>query len=159
MNNFIVILISLLVSVPVFGQKKKTKKCTKTIETTMQPISKNKLQEGLIYLKEGENIFLKDQQMNVTFKQITEDSRCPENARCVWQGVATAKIELMGTYTRPVTLTINDIDMPDKGYSRKVFFNGYQITLEHLSPNRVAGQEKKLKGLYKIGLRFEKTTK
>lgn len=108
-----------MVSVPVFD-KMKQKNATKTIETTMQPTPKNKLQEGLVYLKEGENI-LKDQQMNVTFKQITEDSRCPENARCVWQGVATAEIELMGTYTRPVILTINDIDMPDKGYSRKAF--------------------------------------
>ena len=94
--------------------------------------------------------------MNVTFKKITEDSRCPENARCIWQGVATAEIELMGTYTRPATFSINDIDMPDKGYSRKIIFNGYQITLEHLSPNRVAGQEKNLKGSYKIGLKFEK---
>jgi hypothetical protein len=156
MKNFIVILLALLISVPVFSQKKKNRKCTKTSKINT---IKSTTQDGLIYLKEGENIFLQDQQMNVTFKQITEDSRCPENARCVWQGVATAEIELMGTYTRPVTLTINDIDMPDKGYSRKVFFNGYQITLEHLSPNRVAGQEKKLKGLYKIGLRFEKTTK
>ena len=44
--------------------------------------------------------------MNVTFKGVSEDSRCPEGAQCIWAGVALAQVEVMGTSTRPMTLNL-----------------------------------------------------
>lgn len=111
----------------------------------------------IFYLSEGENIFLNDEQMNVTFKGVSEDSRCPQGTNCIWQGAATAQIELMGTYTRPVTLSLNTLDDTAKGFAKSKKFNGYAVTLETLTPypsNSESGRN--LKGKYRIGLRIGK---
>ncbi|AZI34194.1 hypothetical protein [Kaistella carnis] len=112
---------------------------------------------GVIYLKEGENKFLKEYDMNVTFKRLVEDSRCPKGVQCVWAGNATAEIELMGTYTRPVTLKISTTDNASKGYYTTQEFNGYAISLVEVTPETTSAKGfNALKGSYKIALKFEK---
>ena len=112
---------------------------------------------GIIYLKEGENKFLKEYEMNVTFKKMTEDSRCPKDVDCIWAGVATAEVELMGLYTRPVTLKLSTMSDAKKGYTKSQEFNGYTITLVEVSPQTTAEKGfKALQGSYRIGLQFSK---
>lgn len=116
-------------------------------------------QQEIIYLKEGESKFLKDQELTVTFKTITEDSRCPKDVNCVWQGVATAQVELMGLYTRPRIITLNNLSDTSKGYLKSQVFNGYEISLVELSPQPTSEKTfKTLKGNYKIGLKIQKST-
>ena len=112
---------------------------------------------NIIYFKEGENKFLKEYETNVTFKQITEDSRCPKGVNCIWAGVATAEIELMGLYTRPVTLKLSTINDANKNYHKSQNFNGFSISLVELSPEPTSEKGfNALKGSYKIGLKFSK---
>lgn len=112
---------------------------------------------NIIYFKEGENKFLKEYETNVTFKQITEDSRCPKGVNCIWAGVATAEIELMGLYTRPITLKLSTINDANKNYHKSQNFNGFSISLVEISPETTADKGfKALKGSYKIGLKFAK---
>ena len=112
---------------------------------------------GIIYLKEGENKFLKEYEMNVTFKKMTEDSRCPKDVNCIWAGVATAEVEVMGLYTRPVTLKLSTMSDAKKGYTKSQEFNGYTITLVEVSPQTTAEKGfKALQGSYRIGLQFSK---
>ena len=112
---------------------------------------------GIVYLKEGENKFFKEYEMNVTFKKITEDSRCPKDVNCIWAGVATAEVELMGLYTRPVTLKLSTMSDAKKGYTKSQEFNGYTITLVEVSPQTTAEKGfKALQGSYRIGLQFSK---
>lgn len=112
---------------------------------------------NVIYFKEGENKFLKQYETNVTFKQITEDSRCPKGVNCIWAGVATAEIELMGLYTRPVTLKLSTINDAKKNYHKSQNFNGFSISLVELSPEPTSEKGfNALKGSYKIGLKFSK---
>ena len=112
---------------------------------------------GIIYLKEGENKFLEEYEMNVTFKKMTEDSRCPKDVNCIWAGVATAEVELMGLYTRPVTLKLSTMSDAKKGYTKSQEFNGYTITLVEVSPQTTAEKGfKALQGSYRIGLQFSK---
>ena len=113
----------------------------------------------IVRLVEKQNTFLKDQQMNVTFKRAVQDSRCPMNARCIWAGNATVEIELMTTYSRPVLykLTVGDLrgDLVNS-----VEFSGYKITLENLYPsNSTETPFAKLKGKYVIDLKVEKLQK
>lgn len=116
-------------------------------------------QQEIIYLKEGESKFLKDQEMTVTFKSITEDSRCPKDVNCVWQGVATAQVELMGLYTRPRMVTLNTYNDANKGYSKSEVFNGYEVSVVELSPQPTSEKNyKNLKGNYKIGLKIQKSS-
>ncbi|MCQ4034199.1 hypothetical protein [Kaistella montana] len=112
---------------------------------------------NVIYFKEGENKFLKEYETNVTFKQITEDSRCPKDVNCIWAGVATAEVELMGLYTRPVTLKLSTINDANKNYRKTQVFNGFSVSLVELSPETTSDKGfKALKGSYKIGLKFSK---
>ncbi len=115
--------------------------------------------EGIIYLKEGENKFLKEYEMNVTFKKMTEDSRCPKDVNCIWAGVATAEVELMGVYTRPVILKLSTLSDAKKGYSKSQEFNGYTVSLVQVSPETTSAKGfKALQGSYRIGLQFSKGT-
>ena len=112
---------------------------------------------NVIYFKEGENKFLKEYETNITFKQITEDSRCPKDVNCIWAGVATAEIEVMGLHTRPVTMKLSTINDANKNYRKSQNFNGFSISLVEISPETTADKGfKALKGSYKIGLKFAK---
>lgn len=112
-------------------------------------------QKNIIRLNEGQNIFLKDQQMNVTFKKVTQDSRCAMNARCIWAGNATAAVEAMTTSSRPKTLLLT-YGALRKGDTPTAEFSGHKITLENLYPSTTTdfGFEK-LKGKYVIDLRVD----
>ncbi len=117
----------------------------------------NSNKAGMIYLKEGQTQFFKEYEMNVTFKKIVEDSRCPKDVNCVWAGVATAEVEVMGIETRPVLLKLSTLDQGSK-YSSVQQFNGYDISLEQLSPETTSDKGlKALQGSYKIGLKIKKT--
>lgn len=118
---------------------------------------KTTTREGeIIYFKEGENKFLKEYQMNVTFKGISEDSRCPKDVQCIWSGVAVAQIEVMSTTSRPMILNIASIENKSKNYLRSVDFNGCTISLADVAPYPQSSDAKSLKGSYKIGLIFKK---
>ena len=114
-------------------------------------------QNGIIYLNEGENKFLKEYGMNITFKKMIEDSRCPEGVNCIWAGVATAEIEVMGVETRPMKIKISTMQDASKGYFASQNFNGYQIEMANLTPYPKADQGlKSLEGKYKIGIKIRK---
>ena len=115
------------------------------------------LQQNLIYLKEGETQFLKDQQMNVTFNKITADSRCPEGVNCIWQGAATASITIMTTTSRPINFELSTLNMAAKTLVKTKNIAGYNITLEKVLPNLdQKNNSTDLKGKYQIALKIEK---
>ncbi len=114
-------------------------------------------QSGMVSLKEGENKFVKELGMNITFKKIVEDSRCPKDVNCVWEGAATAEIEVMGLETRPMTLRVSTVNQGAK-YSKMQQFNGYNITLDQLTPGTTTEKGmKQLQGTYKIVLKINKS--
>lgn len=135
--------------------QKKAKTNSKASEMTTQTTS-NDQKNGIIYLSDGENKFLKEYQMNITFKGISEDSRCPEGVNCIWAGVALAQIEVMGTSTRPVLLNLASMDFPNRNYHQSADFNGYTITLQEVTPYPKSGGTAELNGKYKIGVSIKK---
>lgn len=109
-----------------------------------------------ISFKEGENKFLKEAEMNVTFTRMLEDSRCPVDAKCVWEGAATAELTVMGTYTRPMKFKISTLSNEARGYTSSVLFNGYKISLVQASPSpTTASGFKNNSGKYQITLQVE----
>jgi len=106
---------------------------------------------------EGENKFLKEYQMNVTFRGVSEDSRCPQGTQCIWSGVAVADIELMSTTSRPVMVRLSTQDVSGKDYYKSHYFNGYKISLMELTPYPTEKRNvKSLPGQYKIGISLTK---
>lgn len=121
-------------------------------------LTKNIKDGSIIYFNEGENRFLNKYQMNVTFKRISEDSRCPKDVNCIWAGVAVAEIEVMGTATRPVTLSLASLDNKGRNYHQSADFNGYKITLTEVNPYPEAAQgSNTLNGKYRIGIKIQKS--
>ncbi|PIF46812.1 hypothetical protein CLU96_3853 [Chryseobacterium sp. 52] len=138
-------------------------KKTKTPDTTSETVSQtkdhqpSKQKEGIIYFNQGENKFLKGYDMNVTFKGISEDSRCPEGVNCIWAGVAVAQIEVMGTYSRPVVLSLATSENAGRNYHQSEVFNGYTVSLEEVSPfPKSEGGARALEGKYRVGIKITK---
>lgn len=116
------------------------------------PIKRN-IEGKIIYFTEGENKFLEEYEMNVTFKNISEDSRCPEGVACIWQGAAVANLELMGITTRPVTIQLATTENAGRNYHKSTFFNNYTVSLVEVNPAPTAGEgAKPLAGKYRIGI-------
>nr|UVT38146.1 hypothetical protein CEMC19_00029 [uncultured bacterium] len=139
--------------------QKKSRINTKAAEmsTGIKSTSPDNQKDGFIYLSEGENKFLRQYQMNVTFKGISEDSRCPEGVNCIWAGVALAQVEVMGTSTRPMILNLASGDFPGRNYHQSAEFNGYTITLQDVAPYpKSQDGAKALAGKYKIGITIKK---
>ena len=139
--------------------QKKSKMNTKATEMPASTKTTNtgNQQDGILYLSEGENKFLREYQMNVTFKGVSEDSRCPEGANCIWAGVALAQVEVMGTSTRPMILNLASADYPGKDYHQSAEFNGYILTLQDVAPSpKSQDGTKALSGKYKIGITIKK---
>jgi hypothetical protein len=127
------------------------------IQTNPKAMNSNDQKDGVLYLSEGENKFLREYQMNVTFKGVSEDSRCPEGANCIWAGVALAQVEVMGTSTRPMILNLASADYPGKDYHQSAEFNGYILTLQDVTPSpKSQDGTKALAGKYKIGITIKK---
>lgn len=140
--------------------------CNAQKETTKQTTPKHaiivnetplKKEGNIIYFREGENKFLSEFQMNVTFKGITEDSRCPEGTQCVWAGAAVANVEFMSTTSRPMILQLSTAEVKGKDYHKTQSFNGYTISLKEITPYPTSKNgAKPLSGMYKIGIEISK---
>lgn len=137
--------------------QKETKTSTKTPVATNTKETKAVSKEGIIYFAEGENKFLKEYDMNVTFKKVSEDSRCPKGVQCIWAGAAVAEVEVMGTATRPVTLRLATMDNAGKNLFSSAEFNDYTISLAEVTPYPGTEGAKALNGKYKIGIMIKKT--
>lgn len=107
-----------------------------------------------ITLGEGKGIFLKAQQMNVTFKGIRIDSRCPAGVNCIWQGVAVAQVQFMSVTSCPWDFELATVEDSSKGYTRWVDAEGYRYSLIRVEPQAAANTD--LKGQYRITLQVEK---
>jgi len=139
-------------------KKTKASESTSVANSHMTQTKNPKQEGGIIYFNQGENKFLKEYDMNVTFKGISEDSRCPEGVNCIWAGVAIAQIEVMGTTTRPMVLELATMENAGRNYHQSSeLFNGYTISLEEVSPfPKSDGGAKALEGKYKIGIKIHK---
>ncbi|MGI9650678.1 hypothetical protein [Chryseobacterium sp. RLHN22] len=135
------------------AQKEATAQNTDNVKSE-SPLNTN---SEIIYFNEGENKFIKEFQTNITFKNIAEDSRCPQGTQCIWAGVAVANVEFMSTTSRPVILQLSTSEVSGKNYHKTQSFNGYNITLQEVTPYPTSQEgTKSLSGKYKIGILISK---
>jgi len=69
--------------------------------------------------------------LKIKFISVEEDSRCPENARCVWAGNARVKIQVTSKRLGTRVFEMNTFSGP-----RGNQLDGYAINLESLTPGR-----------------------
>lgn len=78
----------------------------------------------VFYMKIGETVSIKNEQLNFKFVYVPEDSRCPEGAVCFWAGNAAVIIKIFD-----VIDTLNTYLNP-----KEITYDSYKITLLNLSP-------------------------
>lgn len=108
-------------------------------------------------LKEGESVVAReDKMLEVQFGRVVEDSRCPVNVNCIWEGEAVVKFAVLqaGMPEDTVTLTLRG------GYrdlaSQRI--GPYTVSLLRLDPYPVA-DAKTPKGAYAAQLLVERAGK
>lgn len=104
----------------------------------------------ILYLEEGQTHFLKEEQFNITFDKVAEDSRCPEGVHCVWSGVALVDLTAVGIYTRPQPMQLASTLVTDKDYQPARVFNGYSIRMLALDPYPSASPARKPTEKYRV---------
>ncbi|MDU9050918.1 MAG: hypothetical protein Q3M30_18875 [Candidatus Electrothrix sp. Rat3] len=72
--------------------------------------------------------------LTIRFNTVLEDSRCPTDVQCPWEGNAEILLELSGGDLATVHLNTGGM------FPRTEVYNGYTITLDDLKPHPVEGE-------------------
>ncbi len=88
----------------------------------------------LRYLQEAYN---SESDLKILFSSIPEDSRCPRNTSCVWEGRAVIDLTLTGKRDTTLSLT----DQAGKPELAKVTYDGLLFRLITVRPYPVADQQ------------------
>jgi len=81
---------------------------------------------GLIYGKTYRNY---EKNISIKLDSVTEDSRCPYNVECLWEGNATAKFK----FFQQKTLSVFFLNTSG-GFVRDTIISGYKIQFIYLKP-------------------------
>ena len=71
--------------------------------------------------------------ISLEFKNILEDSRCPVDVTCVWEGIAIADIKA-NSGQKTADFQVATRDFQPKSASKSFSFSGYRFTLTDLKP-------------------------
>jgi hypothetical protein len=82
-----------------------------------------------VILRPGQVVNVGSESVQLAFRQITEDSRCPNNAVCVWQGNAEAVLEARMGLSAWKRLAINSHVEP-----RAAEYGAYRFQLVEVAP-------------------------
>lgn len=81
-------------------------------------------------LKAGQEVIIKGTKLKVKFPEVLEDSRCPEDVQCVWQGNGKLNLELRKSNRKTAVATVNTGLEP-----KQASFKKFTVRLVKLSPN------------------------
>ncbi len=85
----------------------------------------------------GQSAVITDENLEITFEEVTEDSRCPEGAVCVWEGRVVCLVKITEGDTS------YNIELAQPGLSddyANETFKGYQFTF-NVEPYPEVGKE------------------
>jgi hypothetical protein len=85
----------------------------------------------------GKVALIEDKTLHVYFAEVIEDSRCPMNARCVWEGNAKIAVQL-GDLSAPTF----ELNTSDRFATRGGLFD-HDVVLVRLEPTPMAGEKVK----------------
>ncbi|MCC5631512.1 hypothetical protein LC613_27585 [Nostoc sphaeroides CHAB 2801] len=84
------------------------------------------------YLKYGKTAYLPSENIEIKFSKVIEDSRCPTNVTCIWQGQVIIELDIIKNDLQVSTLMLTLIPGSD---SLPIQFLGkYSVTLREVSP-------------------------
>ena len=80
-------------------------------------------------LRVGQQVSFGVEPLHLVFERVSEDSRCPSDVTCVWEGNARIQLRASTPSESGTTISLNTGLAP-----RSVLVSGYDISLERLEP-------------------------
>ena len=87
-------------------------------------------------LHAGQTAWLPAQGIFITFEKVTQDSRCPDGAVCVWEGDGAARVSIFQRNLSATACTLHTTLMP-----KSIDIGGLSIALKKLRPLPVLGRQ------------------
>lgn len=87
-------------------------------------------------LKVGETAVLENETVQIVVTAVTDDSRCPKDVACVWEGEALVHVTIQETDKQPSDLQLNT-NPPENSQT----YLQYQVLLEQLLPVPISGEQ------------------
>lgn len=84
------------------------------------------------YLKYGKTAYLPSENIEIKFSKVIQDSRCPTNVTCIWQGQVIIELDIMKNGKQVSTLMLTLI--PGRDSLPIQFSDKYSVTLIAVSP-------------------------
>jgi hypothetical protein len=88
-------------------------------------------------IKVGEQAFIEAEDFTIAFISVVEDSRCPIDVRCVWEGNARIVTRLSKAKNNRASIELNT----SSRFPREGVFLGYRIELVKLDPQQTSTRE------------------
>ncbi len=88
-----------------------------------------------VTLKSGQKKSAAGGELSIKFISVTEDSRCPTDANCIWAGNATVQVKVTTRSRGVKMMTMNTSSGPQGDQ-----FNGWAIYLTSLTPAPKSGK-------------------
>lgn len=71
--------------------------------------------------------------VTIQFKEVVEESRCPVNVTCVWEGIAIINVDAVSGNQKQ-NFQVATREFPEKNVTNSFNFSGYKFTLIELKP-------------------------
>ena len=89
--------------------------------------------DGIMTLGVNKKAIIPQSKISIEFTQIAEDSRCPIDVTCVWEGIAVADLTIKnGTESKQIQLATRDFQ--PKNVTKSIIYEGYEISLQEIKP-------------------------
>lgn len=72
--------------------------------------------------------------LQITFQEMTEDSRCPSNVTCIWRGRAVASFKVAKNNGESVSISLTDYERPTLEPKESAAVFGHTIRLLEVTP-------------------------
>ena len=90
------------------------------------------------YLKYGKTAYLPTENIEIKFSKVIQDSRCPSNVTCIWQGQVIIGLDIIKNGKQVSTLMLTLI--PGHDALPIQFLDKYSVRLTQVSPYPKSGQ-------------------
>lgn len=101
---------------------------TQTAKTETSAVTNNMITIGL-----EKQVKIPNSKVSLQFKEVVEESRCPVDVTCVWEGIAIVNIEAISGNEK-TTFQVANRDFLQKNVMKSFSFSGYKFTLVELRP-------------------------
>jgi hypothetical protein len=91
-------------------------------------------------VQHGQTVELENGAFQITFVDVQEDSRCPKDVLCVWQGQAITTMHVVADGTDHGDVSLSLLALAPTGASPTVTLGAYTLRLDYLAPYPSASQ-------------------